>query len=175
MLHSNSVVQTHSSRVTIQPGFLSSQVEDLKKKKHLPGKWDPRWCFVSVVGKKTRRDSGPRLGLDTPALKERSAEEVCSAAAYRAQRLGDTSACSATAALITAETLTVCHVSMLGPHTHSCYLQYLKISYIFLPVQRRKCVYLCTAGVWGWGWGGYGGLSECIINPKMGFFFWHIL
>lgn len=32
MLHSNSVVQTHSSRVTIQPGFLSSQVEDLKKK-----------------------------------------------------------------------------------------------------------------------------------------------
>lgn len=105
------------------------------------GQW--WWWFVSLVGKKSRPYYSSPLGLYNHAL-ERSAKEVFSATAYKAQRLWDRSACSATAALITAETLTVCHVSMLGPHLRSCYLQYPEISDIFLPGQRRECVYICV-------------------------------
>lgn len=61
----------------------------------------------------------------------------CSTAAYEAHRLRDTSACSATAALIMAETLTVCCLSMLGPHFHSHYLQYPK-PLTSLCVDRRR-------------------------------------
>lgn len=94
----------------------------------------------------------------------------CSTTAYEAQRLWDTSACSATAALIMAETLTVCCLSMLGPHFHSRYLQYLKTTDIFLPGQEKGLVYFCSErGVGGWD----RGLGECIIVPRTGLFFWH--
>ena len=65
------------------------------------------------------------------------ASSCCWTAACEAQRLWDTSACSATAALIMAETLTVCCLSMLGPHFHSHYLQYPK-PLTFLCLVRRR-------------------------------------
>lgn len=85
-----------------------------------------------------------------------------------AQRLWHTSACSATAALNTAETLTVCCFSMLSPHFHSHYLQYPKTTDVILPGQEQgfKCVsVLIEKGgpkgcVWGWGC--------CVIVPKTG-------
>lgn len=57
--------------------------------------------------------------------------------AHEAQRLWETPACSATAALIMAETLTVCWLSMLGPHFHSHYLQYPKPLTSFCLGRRR--------------------------------------
>lgn len=110
------------------------------------GKLDPRWCLC--VRGRAENPMGSRIGSRHPAITEGSAMVVCSATAYKAQRLWDTSACSATAALITAETLTVCHVSMLGPHSHS----HPKNSDIFLLGKRSVCifVYRTFQGELGW-------------------------
>lgn len=111
----------------------------------------------------TENPAGLRSGSWHPAITERSATVVCSATACKAQRLWDTSACSATAALITAETLTVCHVSMLGPHFHSRYLQYPKTSDIFPAWEEKSvCVYLCTESIRG-SWVGWVSTS---LTPK---------
>lgn len=91
----------------------------------------------------------------------------CSTTAYEAHRLRDTSACSATAALITAETLTVCCLSMLGPHFHSHYLQYPKplTSLCMYRWREERSVYFCSEG-WVGGWDeGLGGVHHC---PTMG-------
>lgn len=80
--------------------------------------------------------------------------------AYKAQRLWDASSCSATAALITAETLMLCCLSMLGPHFGSHYLQYSESQVFFC---------LCK----GWVYIEKDRRDEYIIVHKMGFFFWH--
>lgn len=164
MLHSNEGVETRSSEAAIQPGF---SILPGRKLLH-QGKLDPRWCLC--LRGRAENPTGSRIGSQHPAITEGSATVVCSATAYKAQRLWDTSACSATAALITAETLTVCHVSMLGPHFHSHYLQYPNISDIFLLGKRSVCIFVYRTFRGSWG-----GLSEYIINPKMVFFLWHIL
>lgn len=89
----------------------------------------------------------------------------CSTTAYKAQRLWDTSACSATAALITAETLTMCCLSMLGPHFHSYSLQYPK-SLTFFCLERGRGRYISVmkeggGGVGGGGGGGIGWGQHC--------------
>lgn len=84
----------------------------------------------------------------------------CSTTAYEAHRLRDTSACSATAALIMAETLTVCCLSMLGPHFHSHYLQYPK-PLTSLCVDKRRVQYISVVkgGLGGWDEGFWGSAS----------------
>lgn len=164
MLNSNEGVEIQSSKHN------TDWFSDLPGRKLFDqGKLDPRWrlCLHGW----TENPAGLRSSSRHPAITERNAAVVCSVIACKAQRLWDTSACSATAALITAETLTVCHVSMLGPHFHSRYLQYPKISDIF-PAWEEECVCIF---VYRKHQGEQGGLSEYIINPKMGFFVWHIL
>lgn len=146
MLHSNEGVESQSSKPAIQLGFLTYQAENSFTKEN----WIAGDGFVYMVGHKTRLDWG--VDLDTPLWQNGGATVVCSATAYKAQRLWDTSACSATAALITAETLTVCHISMLGPHFHSRYLQYPKIWHFSVWEEESVCifVYRTRQGMLGW-------------------------
>lgn len=147
--------QTHSFRATIQPGFLSYQVE----KNFYPG----------------RKENPARLRPSTGSWHPCTNRTECKGSLF-GHSLQSTEAlryiCMFSHCCINYGCNTD-GVSRINAWS-TLSLMLLAISenlWHFLPGRMRKCVYLCTDGVRG----SYGGLSEYIINPKMGFFFWHIL